>query len=167
MKFRIRIIFTKPFIFETKFRRTSSKFWSTKFRQTRNFAVRNFVNLVSSKAENQRWIERNISKQFLLVLYRYHIGPTWQFALQRFVRNVLKPHNLWTLKCLRQSSPCDIGARILGPFWREKIRGFCRKSAPPYFNVHEFTMLVGLWSYFPTNPRLSNWLWMRAWATST
>jgi hypothetical protein len=36
-------------------------------------------------------------------------------------------------------------ARILGPFWREKIRGFCRKSAPPYFNVHEFTMLVGLW----------------------
>jgi hypothetical protein len=53
-------------------------------------------------------------------------------------------------------------ARILGPFWREKIRGFCRKSAPPYFTVHEFISLVGLWSYFPTNPRLSNWLWMRA-----
>jgi hypothetical protein len=56
----------------------------------------------------------------------------------------------------------DFIARILGPFWREKIGGFCRKFAPPYFNVHEFTMLVGLWSYFPTNPRLSNWLWMQA-----
>jgi hypothetical protein len=56
----------------------------------------------------------------------------------------------------------EFRARILGPFWREKIRGFCRKSAPPYFNVHKFTMLVRLWSYIPTNPRLSNWLWMRA-----
>jgi hypothetical protein len=53
-------------------------------------------------------------------------------------------------------------ARIRGPFWREKIRGFRRKSAPPYFNVHEFTSLVGIWSYFPANPRLSNWPWMRA-----
>jgi hypothetical protein len=26
-------------------------------------------------------------------------------------------------------------ARILGPFWREKIQGFRRKSAPPYFKM--------------------------------
>jgi hypothetical protein len=56
---------------------------------------------------------------------------------------------------------CMTSVARIGPFWREKIRGFCRKSAPPYFNVHEFTMLVRLWSYFPTNPRLTNWLWMR------
>jgi hypothetical protein len=86
------------------------------------------------------------------------------FLLQSFVSilHMLQMPALNSEQSIPKAPKEEQLARIHSPFWTEKIRGFRRKSAPPYFNVHEFTSLVGLWSYFPTNPRLSNWLWMRA-----
>jgi hypothetical protein len=45
---------------------------------------------------------------------------------------------------------------FLDHFGGRKYEDFAENPLPLYFNVHEFTMLVRLWSYFPTNPRLSN-----------
>jgi hypothetical protein len=74
------------------------------------------------------WVFRAVTLSYLWSIYRSLHDPSFSHRLYNE-----KPAGSLTL------------ARILGPFWREKIRGFCRKSAPPYFNVHEFTMLVGLW----------------------
>jgi hypothetical protein len=48
---------------------------------------------------------------------------------------------------------------FLDHFGGRKSKDFAENPLP---RISMFTMLVGLWSYFPTNPRLSNWLWMRA-----
>jgi hypothetical protein len=103
-------------------------------------------------------MEGNVCFSFFIRIHHVHYskkerGGEGGIVAVFLVTNGIQNYILAIMDPLANST---VEPAFLDHFGGRKSEDFAENPPPLYFNVHEFTMLVRLWSYFPTNPRLSN-----------